>query len=333
MRTNLEPPRAGVTLALFAALLAGSASAQPPALSAEARRITAAIPNEDGVETDRPYILSNEWGHRLFFPHVRGLGGVLVGVGADQTYTMAAASGAEMIVAVDYDPTVRLVHRMYSALLEGTASPDALLARFEEDAEEETAAQIASRLEGDPDRRAVVRLYRRYRNRLSVYLDNLRRWRHGDTWLNDDAMFAHVRALHAAGRVIPRTGDVTGATTMRAVGDAIRRMGLTVRTVYFSNAEMFFPNTPRFVANVRNLPTDERTVLLRTVHHDRLPDARFGRWHYVVQPFGDYLARLATGHYLYANSVVEDLIRTGRRGATETQGLSILDGSVPMRTE
>lgn len=318
---------------LCATLPSANAAAQPAPLSDEARRVAAAIPNEDGVETDRPYILSNEWGHRLFFPHVRGLGGVLVGVGADQIYTLAAASGAELIVGVDYDPTVRLVHRMYGAILADAASPDALLARFEEGAEEQTAAQIASRLEGDPDRRAVVRLYRRYRHRLSVYLDHLRTWRHGRTWLNDDAMFAHVRALHAAGRVIPRTGDVTGPTTLRAVGDALRRMGLTVRTVYFSNAEMFFPNTPRFVANVRNLPTDERTVLLRTVHNPRLPDARYGRWHYVVQPFRDYLARLATGHYLYANSVVEDLLRTGRRGATETEGLSILDGSVPMRTE
>ena len=307
-------------------LLAATASGQPAPLAAAQRTIAEAVPDGRAGTVDRAYVVSNEWAHRLFFSHLSGLGGAIVAVGADQVYTMAAVAGADLIWAIDYDPTIAAVHRMYGALIAGAASPDALLARFEPGAEEASAEQIGAHYEG-ARRDAAVRVYRRHRARLAVYLRRLHRYRQGRTWLNDDALYAHVRALHRGGRVIARTGDIGGSTTLSAIGAASRQMGIPVRIVYLSNAEMFVPNRPQLVSNMRGLPTDERSVLLRTVFSPRLTSAPRDHWHYVVQPFPDYLARLGTGNYLHANTIVEDLIRAHRGGS----GASVIDGSIPMR--
>ena len=320
-------------LAALAVALAPAprAAAQLTPLTEGERQITAALPEDEGATVERPYVVSNEWRHSLWFDSLEGLGGALVGVGADQNYTLAAASGATMLFMVDYDSTIPRVHRMYEALVTRSETPDALLAHFAPRAEEASAALIEEHLAGQPDAARVARLYRRFRHRLQRYLGNMRRYRHGRTWLNEDAWYAHVRGLFLAHRVVARTGDVTRPTTLRAIGDAARELGQEVRVVYLSNAEMFFPNGPELVANMQNLPTGERTILLRTVHNPRLPDAPLGRWHYVVQPFADYLRRLATGNYYYANSMSVDLVRAGRRRVSTVEGLSRLDDAIPLR--
>lgn len=322
-----------VSILALLLVLSSVAVAQPAPLTDDERAIVDAIPDGRGGTVDRSYLVTNEWGHRVFFPHLEGLGGALVGVGSDQSYTLAAASGAELVFMVDYDPIVPRGHRIYNALVPTSPTPDALLARFAPENADASARVIEEQLGDAPDRDAVVRLYRRHRDRLQRYLRNLRGYRHGRTWLNDDAWYAWVRALHAGGRVVARTGDLTAPGTLRGIGDAARALGVPVRTVYFSNAEMFFANGPALVENVQSLPTDERTVLLRTAHDPPLEPAPFCRWHYVVQPFPDYLARLATGRYLYANSMVEDLVRARRRRPRETEGLSVLDARIPMRDE
>jgi len=261
----------------------------------------------------------------LFFPAIEGLGGALVAVGADQSYTLAAVARSEMIWAVDYDPTIAATHQMYSVLIPDAETPEALLALFEPGARAGVVSRIEERLGASAG--PVVRVYTRYRGRLRVYLGNLYRYRHGANWLNDATHYAHVRSLHAGGRVIARTADVGGTTTLIAVGDASRELGVPVRVLYLSNLEMFVPNRSPLVANMRGLNTDARSVLLRTAYSPRLTSAPRDHWHYIVEPFPDYLARLATGFYLHANTIVEDLIRSRRGGP----GFSVIDASVPMR--
>ncbi len=304
--------------------ITASALGQAP-FTEEQRRVANAVPDGRSGSPERAYVVSNEWAHRLFFPHIEGLGGALVAVGADQAYTIAAVARSEMIWAVDYDPTIAATHRMYSVIIPDAETPEALLERFEPEARASVIARIEAQLGAEA--RPVVRVYTRYRARLRVYLRNVRRYRHGATWLNDATLYARVRALHAGGRVIARTADVGGTTTLIAVGDASRALGIPVRVLYLSNLEMFVANRPPLIANMRGLNTDERSVVLRTAYSPRLTSAPRDHWHYIVQPFPDYLARLATGFYLHANTIVEDLIRLRRGG----EGVSIIDASVPMR--
>lgn len=324
---------AAAILGLAASVSAQSAPAPLPPLSQAQRAIVEGVPNGRGGEPDRSYVVTNEWGHRVWFPHLEGRGGALVGVGADQTYTLAAAAGSEMIFILDWDAVIPRVHRMYAAIVPECETAEQLLSRFEPEAESATAALIGARLANVPDRDRVVRLYRQYRERLRRYLHNAHQYRHGRTWLNDPSWYTHIRNLHTGHRVVARHGDLTGEITLRAIGDAARALEMPVRVVYFSNAEMFFPNRPSFIRNIENLPTDERSVVLRTVHDPPLEPVPLGRWHYVLQPVSDMRARLATGRYLYRNSLVADLVRAGRRRPRTVTGLSILDDSIPARDD
>lgn len=82
----------------------------------------------------------------------------------------------------------------------------------------------------------------------------------------DDYRF--VRGLQLANRVVPVVGDFAGSKALAAIGGYLRGHGYTVSAFYTSNVEQFlFQNDvfAAFVENVRRLPADERSVLIRAV--------------------------------------------------------------------
>jgi hypothetical protein len=74
---------------------------------------------------------SNERKHDIYFEDFKGLGGGYLGVGGDQNYTMAAAAGSQVLWLVDIDLEVVKLHKLYSALLRATDTPQAFVALFE----------------------------------------------------------------------------------------------------------------------------------------------------------------------------------------------------------
>lgn len=301
-------------LALLTLLFPVTAAAQdrlPDAiatpLEGEILRIATDVPDEDTPDPGEHYPVSNEWRHDLWFDAVRDLGGAFVGVGTDQCYTLAAVQNAEIVWIVDFDPLVPVVHRMYDVLVRSSATPAELVARFDAESEDATIAL----LEGAGVDAAVVRMYRRNRGRFAGYLEHVARLERGgvrSTWLSDTTLYDRVRALFAGGRVIARNGDVTGERTLRAVGAAATALGVPVRTLYFSNAEQFFRYTESFQANVRGLPTDERSVVLRTFRNRAAPYPRHDTWHYLTEPMADFLERLTLG-YRRSTEIVADVLR------------------------
>lgn len=100
-------------------------------------------------------------------------------------------------------------------------------------------------------------------------------------FLADEAAFRVVRDLQRANRVVPVVGDLAGGHALRAIGREARRRGLTLSAFYTSNVEyyLFRDGTfPRFVANLRALPIDDGSVLIRSFfgRFRRLPTARPG---------------------------------------------------------
>lgn len=325
-------------LALAAALLVGlggSAHAQvafpaDPAtpLPDALRTIAEAVPSEDTPEPDEHYPVSNEWRHDLWFDSVRDLGGAFVGVGTDQCYTIAAVQNASMIWIVDFDDVVRQVHRMYEVLVVASATPEELVARFGEDAEDETAALLETGLASDPDARTIVRMFRRNTGRFRGYLEHVARLSRDGTatsWLSSPTYYARIRTLFASHRVVARTGDVTGATTLRAVGAAATSLGVPVRALYFSNAEQFFRYTADFRTNMSSLPTDARSVVLRTFRNRRAPYPDHDTWHFMVHPMPDFLERLSLG-YWRSTEIVDDVVRT-----LSDTGVTMITADTPRR--
>lgn len=296
------------------------------------RRIAEDVPDEGTPSPDEHYPVSNEHRHDLWFPHLRELGGAFVGVGTDQCYTLAAVQNAELVWVVDFDPLVPLVHRMYEVLVPASEDPAALVARFAPENEDATAELLLEGLARDPRAEVIARAYRRNREHMYRYLRSAERNVEGGvgaSWLADPALYARVRALHRGHRVIARNGDVTADGALRAVARAATELRIPIRVIYFSNAEQFFRFGDDFRANLDALPTDERSIVLRTFRERGAPYPRGERWHYMVQPVGDMRARIHENGYRRSRQIVLDLMASDANLGED--GLSIVDERVPRR--
>lgn len=296
------------------------------------RRIAEDIPDEGTPTPDVHYPVTNEHRHDLWFPYVRDLGGGFVGVGTDQCYTLAAVQNAELAWIVDFDPLVRLVHRMYGVLVPESEDPAALVARFAEENEDATAALLRDRLRDEPRAAEVVAAFRRNRSRMAVTLRRAARNVQqgvGASWLADPELYRRVRALHLGGRIIARNGDITADGALRAVARAARRLGVPIRVVYFSNAEQFFRYGAAFRANVDALPTDAHSIVLRTFRERGVPYPSRDRWHYMVQPVDDLRARIRENGYRRSRQIVFDLMAS--RAHLGESGVSVVDERVRRR--
>lgn len=313
-------------------------AAEPPAahvpadvtlpLSNEARDALASLPTERIQPPDEFYYRSNERRHDLVASAIADLGGATIGVGSDQLYTLAAMSNASLIVGVDYDSRIPMMHAIYQVLVPISASPEELIAQFDDAHERATTARLEEELP-ESERVKILRIFRRIRGQMHTYLSRVaRRIRDGRpaSWLADQALYAHVRALFQGGRVVARTGDVTGTTTLRSVGEMLTRLQVPVGVLYFSNAEQFFEYTADFRSNIAALPTTEQTLVVRTIRHQEIANAEDDRWHYVVQDFSDFRARLETGAYARSTLLLEDLVASE---AHIGHGISRLNAEVP----
>jgi hypothetical protein len=296
-----------------------------------ARAVLAALRGEELAMPDEHYYHTNEWRHDILGPLLRGLGGAYIGVGADQNFTMAYLAGAELILLVDFDPRIPWLHRIYEVLVPASETADALVERFSDRSEDATVAELRAALGSDPEAEAVVGHFRRYRRLWHGYLGRVRRRAIDHApfgWLADPEAFAYTQRMFRDGRVVARAGDVTGETTLRGMGTALRELGVPAQVVYFSNAEQFFTYSPSFVANVQSLPASPSSVVVRTTRHARLANAEADSWHYVVQDLSDFRERLETGAYPRSVSMIADLLSAGHRFVGR-EGLSVIDRTIP----
>lgn len=99
-------------------------------------------------------------------------------------------------------------------------------------------------------------------------------------FLASDDDYRFVRRLQELNRIIPVVGDFAGSKALSSIGGYLAKNGYTVSAFYTSNVEQFlFQNGvyDAFVANVRKLPIDSRSVFIRAV-------ARMRQVHPAYQP-------------------------------------------------
>jgi len=78
--------------------------------------------------------------------------------------------------------------------------------------------------------------------------------------------YEFVRNLHEQNRIIPVVGDFGGAKALAAVGSYLRQNGYILSAFYTSNVEQFLFDGrafPYFVSNVRKMPINEKSVIIR----------------------------------------------------------------------
>ncbi len=87
---------------------------------------------------------------------------------------------------------------------------------------------------------------------------------------NSNEDYEFIRDLQMKNRIIPVTGDVSKQHALRSIGDFIRQHGLTLSAYYVSNFEEYVIKRYRdwegWIANVRNIPIDDKSVIIRWTH-------------------------------------------------------------------
>lgn len=250
---------------------------------------------DDPIPVDIHYIQSNETRHDLFFPYIDGIGGAIIGVGSDQTFTMAGKARSELMFMLDIDKRVVDLQRIYAVMIPQAESARALVDAFHEDAEEATKARLAEAFADldEAHRKRILKGFLVGRETVYRHLERvISRTVNGDnaSWLSDEAMFSHIQDLYRKGRVRIMVGNLAGAASMRTVGSVCTEMGVPLRVLYMSNAEEYFKYTQDFRANVASLPIDDKSVVLRTIYSKKWVHADL--WAYQVQPLSDFQTRL-----------------------------------------
>jgi len=100
-------------------------------------------------------------------------------------------------------------------------------------------------------------------------------------YLNSESDFRFLRKMQLENRIVPVIGDLAGQKAMRNVGEYLEKQGSVVAAFYVSNVEFYLfgeGRFPLFLENVRSLPVDENSVLIRSVfnHWQRHPETLSG---------------------------------------------------------
>jgi hypothetical protein len=86
----------------------------------------------------------------------------------------------------------------------------------------------------------------------------------------DDYNF--VREMHRKNLIIPIVGDFGGTKALAAVGDYLRKSGLTVTAYYLSNVEQYLfdgSSFEGFARNIKKLPLTDKSLFIRAVFNMR----------------------------------------------------------------
>jgi hypothetical protein len=137
-------------------------------------------------------------------------------------------------------------------------------------------------------------------------------------YLASEKLFRTIQTLQRQDRIVPVVGDLAGDHALRAIGKYLSRRGSTVSAVYTSNVEFYLFGSGsfvRFIDNLRHLPIDDRSVIIRSVFHSlRGPHPRAVPGYYstqLLQRVDVLLRRVSEGVYRDYWDVVTQDVQTG----------------------
>jgi hypothetical protein len=215
------------------------------------------------------YVTTNETSQYLWVPYLENLGGGYVGIGADQAYSIIALARSEWAWLFDYDPAVVRLHYVIRAIVLAKDTPEAFVKAFEKDQAQSTRALIEPSLADRPaEREATLKTLESVRaSVLPWYRTSLApNPKAGDWgWLRHPEQYRYVRLLYQQRRIAIIKGNLLTDKAMPSIAQSARRMGVTVRLFYVSNADDQWNITPQYAANIAGLPFDVRSVVLRTI--------------------------------------------------------------------
>jgi hypothetical protein len=297
-----------------------------PALAEVAPAPKAVVNAFSALRTDPPppalnrqshFVVSDERNHELFHDTVADRGGVYVGVGTDQNYTMAAWAQAEVIVLMDFDTVVVDLHNVYKlAFLMANDAEDFIQLWHKKD------SRLEARIEEVwPDKAERKKYHRAWRISRALVWGRLRKVRRimkkagTPHWLNEPAQFQWLVDMFKANRIYMVRGDLTAEWTVLDIAKAAKAAEIPVRVLYVSNAEAYFrPYPAGYKRNMAALPMDDKSVIIRTMGYrpDWSPD-----------PLYEYNVQTGENFQLWMKHMTKGSVRTATRNRRKDKKLKL----------
>lgn len=281
---------AAALLLLGPVAMLGTASAKPTApgvLPADWVATFSSVefdPKPPELVRNANYVVSNERKVHLFAePLAKAQGGIYIGVGTDQNYTFAGWSKPEILILMDFDQVVVNVHKAYRVAFETCEDPAAFLAFWAKSNKDASLERIKTFYKDDAETaKDAKQAFKMAQKWVEIRFRRTRkRWSKDGvtTFLDDAGQYAHLRKLWLEKRVYPIRGDLTRDKAMSQIAAAAKKHDVPVRVLYLSNAEQYFKyRGNEFKANLRGLPFDEQSLVVRTMASGS------GTYKYYVQP-------------------------------------------------
>ncbi len=281
-------------LALLVVLASSLCFASEPTLAAFSNLPADPAPEE--LVRGNHYWISNENELYLFHDAVKDKGGVYVGVGSDQNYLLGAWARAEVLVLMDFDQSIVDLHRVYRVIFRTAETPADFLRLWRNESRPEVRRLIQEGYADPKERTGALRAFGTARwavdRRLKRVVEQMGK-ASLPSFVTDADDYAHIRRLFLEDKVFMVRGDLTAKRTVSAVGKAVAQAGMKVGVLYLSNAEQYFPYDKGYRSNIRELPLDEHSVVVRTSGHRGITHVKGTYYHYNTQSGASFVSWLA----------------------------------------
>ncbi|MBI3289531.1 MAG: hypothetical protein HYZ74_08450 [Elusimicrobia bacterium] len=286
----LPPPRGAAP-----ADAAASANAQPADW-------LGGIPLEAGSSRGS-YILPNEHNGHLYAPVLKGKTGALLSVGTFRVLNAAAHGNFSHVILFDYDSLTTAFNRANVELIRTSQDRFEYLTRLLNRPRDEHLLRAArggeisdqlflqkllarrplTRQGPDSAAREAQQALRKSDQdehplrqlgfRIQSFAKHPIRWE--STIWGSDELFFRIQSKAAQGRILAVTGDLSGDKALRAVGEALRKVGVDISVLDISNAHEHLSSGrsaeiakswPQFLENVTALPFAPKASVFFTEH-------------------------------------------------------------------
>ena len=243
-------------------------------------------------------LVSNESRLDLFESELRKRsGGIYLGVGSVQNFTLAAWSKPDYIVLMDFTEIVKVCNDIHIAFFKEAETKEQYLALWKKDRTRGTAI-LTNYFGNQPDFANYKTTYKLGRGLIPWYFRKITQatQKHKyKVYFQDNEMYSFLRQRALQGRIRAMKGNLVGTTTVRNIGSFSNKHQLPIAMVYTSNAEeyrLFRPYPEVFRKNMQSLMANRNSLIVRTVsfQRDYYPWASGSEsltekgFHYAVQP-------------------------------------------------
>lgn len=216
--------------------------------------------------------ISNEARLDLFKDSVtQASGGIYIGVGSIQNLTLASWAKSDFIYLMDFTEVVVHANKVHLAFIKESKAPEEYLQLWNKTNQKKAEELLTKHYGSSPQYKDIIMALAKSRPYFSSYIAKMKNATtkyNYKIYYQDAELYNYIRNLALTNRIRPIKGNLLGSTTMQSIGKTANTLGEKIRIVYLSNAEeynVFKPYPENFIKNIQSLPTDEKSIIIRTM--------------------------------------------------------------------